>query len=222
MVITAENESKLHGSALNITGGGESIRIVNCLFQNNVSFEHGGAVSIGKSASPLFINCAFENNESHRNGGAVAMDMDGNNGYHLRFYNCRFLGNYSHHHGGVVYVRTIHKQTGLLRLINCELRENRSLLEKGIIAMDGGSNLLMSHCAVVNNRGMAQGAVVASLGRIPAHNRIVNSVFSGNQGGFLFGGDGFAPNFGHPWGTNDRAWTEFENNAFSGNQTVPS
>ena len=216
---TMGSSNRVDGAALHVAGGGESTRIVNCVFRNNLSTGHGGAVAIAASSSPLFINCAFVNNESHRNGGAVAIDMDGSNGYHLRFYNCQFLGNFSQHHGGVAYVRTIQKQTGLLRMINCELRDNRSLLEKGILAMDGGSNLLLSHCEILNNRGMAQGAVIASLGRVPAQNRIINCVIAGNQGGFLFGGDGFAPDFGHPWGTNDRAWTEFENNAFSGNQT---
>ena len=215
---TAPASTKIGGAALQIVGGGESIRILNSGFIGNQSAGHGGAVYIGEICAPLFINCEFLGNRSLRNGGAVAVEMEGNNGYHQRFYNCRFEENYAEMHGGVVWATTVHKQTGLVRFTNCLIRENRSLLEKGVITLEGGCNLLMSHCEVVENRGMANGAVVASFGRVPAQNRIVNSIFCGNVGGYLFEGDGFDPGPGHPWGPKGRAWTQLENNAFSKNE----
>lgn len=207
-----------NGAGMHIVGGGETVRVLNTVFENNRAGANGGAVFVSAGASPMFINCNFIGNASTRNGGAVYIDANLPNGYHVRFYNCRLSGNYAQHHGGAVFMRSIHKQTGLLRLINCEIDGNQSLLEKGVLTLDGGASLLMSHCEVKNNRGMANGSVVSSLGRVPAQNRIVNSIFEGNTGGYLFEGEGFIPGRNHPWTPGERAWTQFENNVFSGNQ----
>lgn len=179
-------DQESNGGGLYIKGGGESIRIVNTTLQNNYAIKDGGGFYATKGAGPTFINCTFHNNESQNNGGAAFIRCNEANGYHTKFYNCHFHNNKAQANGGVAYFTTDLKQTGTLRFINCLIHDNFTLLEWGNIVLRGGASLLMSHCTVVGNRGMSKGAAVATLGSVPAQNRIVNSIFSKNEGGTLF------------------------------------
>ncbi|MCG8310644.1 MAG: family 43 glycosylhydrolase [Cytophagales bacterium] len=206
------------GAGVWLKGGGESIRFANCVISENYASEDGAGVYITNGASPIFIGCEITSNEANLNGGAVYVDCNADNGYHTRFYNCKISGNRAQENGGIAWFVTDQKQTGTLRFINCLLNDNFTLLEGGNIVMNGGATLLISHCTVVNNRGMSKGAAIAHLGRVPAQNRIINSIFSNNYGGALFVADAFEGE--DPTSARAQNWTEIQNNLFYDNKTL--
>ncbi|MGQ8338249.1 family 43 glycosylhydrolase [Sunxiuqinia sp. A32] len=206
------------GAGVWIEGGGESIRFVNCTISDNYASKDGAGIYIANGASPLFVGCEITNNEAHLNGGAIYANCNADNGYHSRFYNCNISNNKAQANGGIAWFETDQKQTGTLRFINCLLNNNFSLLEGGNIVMNGGATLLMSHCTVVNNKGMSKGAAIAQLGRVPAQNRIINCIFSKNYGASLFVADAYSGT--DPTSARKQQWTEIQNCVFYENQTL--
>jgi hypothetical protein len=71
--------------------------IANCIFQNNVSTDDGGAIW-GYMASPEIRECHFEGNSAER-GGAVFMESST-----LRLRDCTFAENISTIDGGALYL----------------------------------------------------------------------------------------------------------------------
>ncbi len=207
------------GAAVVIKGGGESVRIANCTIRDNYTIGNGAGFYISDGASPLLVANTIENNEAHHNGGAIYTDCNAHNGYHTRLYHCNIKNNKAQANGGIAYFQTNLKQTGTLRFINCIMENNFTLLEGGNIFMQGGATLLMSHCTVVNNRGMSKGAAIATLGRVPAQNKIINCIFKGNFGNSLFIADAFSgddPTIQRP----GKPWTRIENCLFDDNKTL--
>ncbi|TFH49847.1 MAG: hypothetical protein E4G92_01185 [Bacteroidia bacterium] len=205
------------GAALLMKGGGETIRVVDCIFRDNYAIKDGGAVFATGGAGPLFIACTFLKNESQENGGAAYINCNKPNGYHTRFYHTTFRENKAQNNGGVAYMTTDLKQTGTLRFINCLIVNNFTLLEGGNIMLQGGASLLMSHCTVDGNTGMSKGTAIASLGRIPAQNRIVNSIFTNNYGAVLFTADAYEGT--DPISSARQRWTEILNCLFYNTET---
>ena len=206
------------GAGIWLENGGESIRFVNCTIADNYAAKNGAGIYISNGTSPLFVGCEINNNEALNNGGAVYVDCNADNGYHTRFYNCHMSDNKAQANGGIAWFDTDQKQTGTLRFINCLLNNNFTLLEGGNIVMNGGSTLLMSHCTVLNNKGMSKGAAIAQLGRVPAQSRIINSIFVNNYGASLFIADvyeGADPTSSLKW-----HWTEVLNCLFYQNNTL--
>ncbi|WP_157493612.1 family 43 glycosylhydrolase [Draconibacterium sediminis] len=210
--------AKGNGAGIWLENGGESVRFVNCTISDNYASKDGAGIYVTNGASPLFVGCDIVNNEAHNNGGAVYVNCNADNGYHTRFYNCNISNNKAQENGGIAWFITDLKQTGTLRFVNCLLDNNFTLLEGGNIVMNGGATLLMSHCTVVNNRGMSKGAAIVQLGRVPAQNRIINSIFSNNYGAALFVADAYEG--ADPTSANKWHWTEVQNNLFHNNQTL--
>lgn len=181
-----------YGAGVHILGGGETVRLVNCTFDNNRADQDGGALYASIGAAPLIINCTFSNNSAKNNGGAVAIYSNTPNGYKTRIINCTFENNLSNGHGGAIFFDTNKRDFGILYLINCLLINNNSLGENGIITLNGNSNLMMSNSTLCFNKGSSRGAVIGSLGKVPAKTRIFNSIFYGNSGGYLFSIEGEA------------------------------
>jgi len=206
------------GAGLILKGGGESVRFANCIIRNNYAIKNGGGLYATEGAAPLFIGCRFLQNEARENGGAAYVECDKANGYHTRFYNCDLSYNKAWMNGGVAYIRTDLKQTGTLRFINCLISNNFTLLEGGNIVLAGGATLLMSHCTVAKNTGMSKGTAIAALGRIPAQNRIVNSIFAGNYGGVLFTSDAY--DGADPTSSRIQNWTQILHCLFHDNRTL--
>ncbi|MCG6186308.1 family 43 glycosylhydrolase [Maribellus maritimus] len=207
-----------NGAGIWLENGGESVRFVNCTISNNYAIKDGGGIYAANGASPLFVGCDIINNEANLNGGAVYVNCNADNGYHTRFYNCNISNNKAQANGGIAWFITDLKQTGTLRFINSLLNNNFTLLEGGNIVMNGGSTLLMSHCTVVNNRGMSKGAAISQLGRVPAQNRIINSIFANNYGAALFVADAYEGS--DPTSAREQKWTEIQNNLFFNNETL--
>ena len=210
--------AKGNGAGIWLENGGESIRFVNCIISDNYASKNGAGIYVTNGASPLFVGCDIINNEAHNNGGAVYVNCNADNGYHTRFYNCNISNNKAQENGGIAWFVTDQKQTGTLRFINCLMDNNFTLLEGGNIVLNGGATLLMSHCTVVNNRGMSKGAAIAQLGRVPAQNRIINSIFANNYGAALFVADAYEG--ADPTSARKQQWTEIQNNLFYDNQIL--
>ncbi|WP_163326072.1 family 43 glycosylhydrolase [Draconibacterium mangrovi] len=209
---------KGNGAGIWLENGGESVRFVNCTISDNYASKDGAGIYVTNGASPLFVGCDIVNNEAHNNGGAVYANCNADNGYHTRFYNCNISNNKAQENGGIAWFITDLKQTGTLRFVNCLLDNNFTLLEGGNIVMNGGATLLMSHCTVVNNRGMSKGAAIVQLGRVPAQNRIINSIFTNNYGASLFVADAYEG--ADPTSAREQQWTEIQNNLFYDNQIL--
>lgn len=181
-----------YGGGIHILGGGETIRLVNCRFENNRSILDGGALYISVGAAPTIINCTFADNISKNNGGAVAVYCNAMNGYHSKFYNCTFSANTARGDGAAIYFDTNYKDYGLLTLVNCLVINNFTGRDGGALTLDRNSSLLMLNGTFSNNKGSTRGAAVASLGKVPGKSYLVNSIFTGNQGGTLFAIEGEA------------------------------
>ena len=207
-----------NGAGIWLENGGETVRFVNCDISNNYASKDGAGIYVCNGGSPLFVGCDIKNNEANLNGGAIYINCNADNGYHSRFYNCNISNNKAQANGGIAWFITDQKQTGTLRFINCLLNNNFTLLEGGNIVMNGGATLLMSHCTVVNNRGMSKGAAIVQFGRVPAQNRIINSIFVNNYGAALFVADAYEG--ADPTSANEQQWTEIQNNLFYQNQTL--
>jgi xylan 1,4-beta-xylosidase len=181
-----------YGGGIHILGGGETIRLVNCRFENNRSILDGGALYISLGAAPTVINCTFTGNVSRNNGGAVAIYCNAINGYHSKFYNCTFNRNIAHGDGGALYYDTNYKDYGLLTMVNCLVVNNVTYRGGGALTLDRNSSMLLVNSTLSNNKGTSQGAAVASLGKVPARSILVNSIIAGNDAGTLLSIEGEA------------------------------
>lgn len=205
-----------YGGGMHILGGGETVRIVNCHFENNNSNQDGGALYASIGAAPLLIGCSFKNNVSMNNGGAVAVYCNTSNGYKARLYNCTFDNNLAFSHGGALFFDTNKRDFGLLNIINCLFVNNVSLGENGIITLNGNANLVMVNSTLCFNNGPSRGAVIGSLGKVPAKSRIYNSLFYRNNGAYLFAIEGEAELNGDKAGVAN-TWVRFQNCLFEQN-----
>ena len=216
-----ESFSLQYGGGMYILGGGETIHIVNCSFENNTASQDGGGLYISVGASPVIVNCTFKNNVAGKNGGAVAIYCNGQYGYHVKMINCIFQNNTSHGNGGAIYFDSNMRKYGLLTLMNCLFTNNLTEKEGGLIAMDRSTNLLVYSSTFFGNIGASQGAVIASLGRVPARSRLVNCIFNENRGETLFSIEGEAEMI-----TEDdrripvKVWVEINNSLFHNNDVV--
>jgi xylan 1,4-beta-xylosidase len=205
-----------YGGGVHILGGGETIRLVNCRIVNNKASQDGGGLYASIGASPLVINCTFNNNVAMNNGGAVATYANTPNGYKSRIYNSIFDYNLAHAHGGAIFYESNKRDFGLFYIVNCLIVNNTTFGENGTITLNGTSGLVMANTTMAYNKGTSLGAVIGSMGKVPAKTRIYNSLFYGNNGGFLFAIEGEAEN-GFTDGRNANIWVQFTNCLFEDN-----
>lgn len=207
------------GGGVNILGGGETVRIVNCTFDNNLADVDGGAVYASLGAAPLLINCIFKNNTAKNNGGAVAIYANGANGYHPQLYGCIIDNNFAVQSGGAIYFDTNQVGAGLLSLINCTISRNHTSGRYGNITLDRNARLHMNYCTVAGNVAGSNCTSVGRLGRIPATHIIENSVFSKNEGGEIFNIEGDVwLNYNKSFETNP--WTLLKNCSFDNDSSA--
>ena len=130
------------------------------------------------------------------------------------------LAQLEHRDGGAIYFDTNFKDFGLLTILNCLMVNNSTLKGGGIITLDRNSNLLLMNSTLSLNKGSSQGAVIASLGKVPAKSYIVNTIISGNEGGTLFSIEGEAE---YVSTTNKlispNVWVHFVNSLFENRST---
>lgn len=208
-----------YGAGMYIIGGGNTIRIVNCNFEKNISEQDGGALYVSIGASPTFINCAFKDNIAMHNGGAVALYSNTSNGYNFKFYNCTFENNLAYNEAGAIFFDSNQNGHGLLSLVNCLVIRNESAVDCGVISVDRSSNLFVLNTTFCYNKGASQGAAIANLGKVPGKSRVANSIFYKNEGGSLFNIEGE----GEPVMASDKlkykeVWVNFSNCIFNANE----
>lgn len=204
-----------YGGGLNLLGGGETIHLINCQFEDNSADQDGGAIYASLGASPIIINCTFRNNTAKNNGGALALYANSYSGYHPQLYNCFLQNNTAGFNGGALLFDTDQFNAGLLSLVNCIFFRNSTSGPYGNIALDRNSCLSMLNCVAAFNSGPSDGAALIRLGRIPARHRIVNSIFYQNEGGHLLNieGDVFYD------GRKEQPWLLIENCLLNSNTT---
>lgn len=207
-----------YGGGIHILSGGETIRIVNCQFENNKADQDGGALYVSVGAAPTVINCTFKNNVAKNNGGAATIYCNNTNGFHTRFFNCTFDNNFAYGDGGAIYFDTNERDFGLLTMVNALVVNNTSLKDGGAIALDRNANLLLLNSTFSLNKGTSQGTVVANFGNVPGKSRVVNSIFYQNYGGMLFSIEGEAETIT----SNNKVyypniWVQFSNCLFDDN-----
>ncbi|TAE34628.1 MAG: hypothetical protein EAZ91_00240, partial [Cytophagales bacterium] len=98
---TATNGAAIFNSYT--TSVSSSGTVINCIFQNNLASNRGGAIfndgRVPGRCNPVLTNCAFVNNTAVVSGGAVFNDGTGTTsgtgiqGSNPAFRNCSFLGN---------------------------------------------------------------------------------------------------------------------------------
>ncbi len=209
-----------YGAGIHMLGGGETIRLANCIIEDNKADQDGGGLYASIGASPLIINCTFKNNTAKNNGGAAAINCNSSNGYYARFYNCIIDNNTAYGDGGAIYFDSNLRNTGLLKIVNSVISNNYTQQEFGTIALDRSANLFMLNSVVCLNEGSYNSTVISKLGRIPSYNRIINCIFYANRGGTLFNIEGEA-SFEKKGSSseNTKIWTAFNNCVFWENET---
>ncbi|MCH7884491.1 MAG: right-handed parallel beta-helix repeat-containing protein [Planctomycetes bacterium] len=106
-------------------GGGlclqsSSVRIVDCVFDNNTASRWGGAVAVRGTSSPEFVNCTFHNNTGAHAGGAVYIYSGS-----PVFTNCLFYDNQGGD-GGVLA-----NQAGTAKFYHCTMADNHATIGSG-------------------------------------------------------------------------------------------
>ncbi|MCF8362072.1 MAG: family 43 glycosylhydrolase [Prolixibacteraceae bacterium] len=181
-----------YGAGVHVLGGGETVKFVNCRFEDNKAAQDGGAVYASLGASPVFVNCDFTGNMAQNNGGAVAFYANSPNGYTGRFYNCTFRNNQSQMDGSAVYFDSDTRGRGLLTMVNCLLEKNQAYGQGGTVKADGYANVFIQNSTFSFNKGIQSGAACVGSAAIPGKMNIINSIFYQNEGGTLFSVEGEA------------------------------
>ncbi|MGQ0721437.1 MAG: right-handed parallel beta-helix repeat-containing protein [Candidatus Eiseniibacteriota bacterium] len=116
--------------------GSGSPTIANCVFENNVSRDAGGAIQIAAGSAAYILDCTFDSNETGLvagggRGGAISV-ASGSNGVRIEL--CRFTGNWSDRAsvtlsaaGGALFTRSG------IRLERCKFEDNYSGFHGGAL-----------------------------------------------------------------------------------------
>ncbi|MDA3881267.1 MAG: family 43 glycosylhydrolase [Prolixibacteraceae bacterium] len=179
-----------YGAGVHVLGGGETIKFVNCRFEDNKAELDGGAVYASLGASPIFINCTFAGNIAYNNGGAIAAYGNSTNGYSLKFYNCTFSNNQSEGDGSTIFFDSNTRGHGFLHIVNSLFENNRSYDYGGTIKTGGYASVMIQNSIFCFNKGIQNGASILSTAGIPAKSSIINSIFYKNSGGTLISIEG--------------------------------
>ncbi|MHC4283095.1 MAG: right-handed parallel beta-helix repeat-containing protein [Planctomycetota bacterium] len=167
-------------------GGGmynefSSANITNCIFfDNEATYDNGGAIYITNSSEPNVTNCIFSNN-SARKGGAVY-----NNYSEPNITNCVFIGNTADYYGGSMFNSDESSPT----IINCTFSGNSATTMGnsygGAICNWNFSDPNVTNCTFIDNSAHEGGAVYNYYDSDP---NIANCIFTANDadmGGGLY------------------------------------
>lgn len=150
-----------------VNGGGMFIgagspTLSDCVFENNVSRDAGGAVQIGVGSSAILQNCEFRDNETGLvagggRGGAIAV-ASGSDG--VLIDHCRFERNWSDRlaattsaAGGAVFTRSG------IRLERCTFRDNFSGFNGGALYVRDGDLRGWGNLFYADSSGRDGGAI---------------------------------------------------------------
>ncbi|MGB4098603.1 MAG: right-handed parallel beta-helix repeat-containing protein [bacterium] len=135
------NNVKIHGCTADVIGAGMALiaaspMIRECVFFQNASTKHGGAIHCGPGSNPSIIDCLFENNSSEQMGGAI---LSGYNAHAFISF-CEFKNNFAVRNGGAIAAYFGHVTVG-----GCVFSDNRASRTGGAIHISQpGSDLAMA------------------------------------------------------------------------------
>ncbi|SDA49207.1 hypothetical protein [Methanobrevibacter millerae] len=161
-----ENNISENAGAINNNG---KIKLINCSFENNVSKNDlGGAVN--NYGELTLINSVFEGNISHRRGGAI------NNFHYLDLEGCCFKSNIAEFGGAINNC-----DLGSVKAFKCDFKNNGAFVQGSIIFNNNHVNLI--DCNFKNNISYKQSHFIYHNGNEDSKFDIENCIFSQN----LFG-----------------------------------
>jgi len=163
-------------SELNGNGGAvKAIKLVanDCIFENNQSFNEGGAVSVGSSA--VCTQCKFTANNTTYDGGAI-------NAFSVTLESCNFEDNRASYQGGAV-------DCVFFSFTNCVFTNNRASIRGGAVflASRSGGTLTneLTNCILSGNKvtSGSGGAVYVYISSSDAdyHSHFINCTFTRNN-----------------------------------------
>jgi len=185
----------LAGGAVNLGGGGYAAgaRITNCLFQNNVTTNDGGAAVVSgvyEAGMPYVRNSDFVNNKA-ANGGAVKLS------YYFQYSDaevtdCRFQGNEATTgSGGALFVNGDYGNwSATSSLVSRSVfTDNRAAVNGGAITLYSGASHDIKQCIFDGNYAGGQGGAVGSAGgywsgAFSVENSLIYNNTAGGAGGY--------------------------------------
>ena len=163
------------GGALNVDHQAQ-LRITNCVFDENVSEQLGGAICVGPNIILDIQETTFVGNKAAQ-GGAIDVDHQ----VHIRITNCIFDNNLSQGNGGVIeglayvtldiqgtnFTRNTAHQGGVidlqiqsyLRMTDCTFKDNRAELHGGAISGSHETVLEINTSYFFNSSSIEGGAI---------------------------------------------------------------
>jgi hypothetical protein len=185
------------GSNFRNSGGGiyidaqtqvsNSLKVFNCVFQNNYSAHQGGAVNMIASSGKT-INCTFKNTHFYDNsagfdgGGVFASAIMGSN--LSSFEDCIFNGNRANS-GGAMHIYANSNGIASLSIMSVVFEDNFANSDAGALSnyvASGSSNTKILLGTFTNNYSGGNGGAIFSIAQQGSNNlEIKNTLFNGNK-----------------------------------------
>lgn len=145
------------GGAMYVVGG-QTLEIVNCLFEENSVENTGGALRIQDTDNYNIRDCSFESNRSSSSGGAIYL-LRGNG----NISTSEFLSNLGNFGGAFV-----NYTNGVVNIDSCLFDGNISLASGAAMSLAFESTTNITACSFLENRSSAtSGAIYIQGGETP-------------------------------------------------------
>jgi hypothetical protein len=153
--------------------GGAQINIRDCIFENNHSDFHAGAIFVRDTGSLVDANnCVFAGNTSLDNGGAATTILNSQ----LRFSDCVFVQNWAGSRGGAIATNN----NSVLEVAGCVFQENKTDDRAGALYIEDTSGFVESSTFYANTSpGSGTILLLSSPGTT-----VNRSILSGDTGGY--------------------------------------
>jgi predicted outer membrane repeat protein len=175
------NQSGRFGGAIEASGNGELVTLLNCVFENN-NADLGGGISC-RDATVDIDFCRFENNNAV-DGGAIRF-ADG--GVEATIDNCVFSGNYGSNTGAI----HLYQDTAPTTITDCGFISNSGGNGGGLSIWDD-SNPIVTRCQFIGNEVTGRGGGIFLRSSSPVLNEcmfIQNKSLNSSGGGMFVEGE---------------------------------
>lgn len=159
--VRVANGSASRGGGLRVRNG--ILRVEECVFENNVAIDEGGALS-SSAVTLTLTDSTFLNNEADE-GGAIEVQGDG------ACHRGHFEGNQSTEDGGAVSFG------GGTFIISDTLFTGNDAIDEGGAIDNNGNDLLLLNCTLSGNTAGTTGGGINNQGGLT----VVNSTLTGNR-----------------------------------------
>lgn len=175
---------------------------VDCVIDNNTSWNYAGGIECGSNGSQIYRNCIISNNKAISNGGGLK-HYNWHNSYIL-LYNCRFENNSSHLQGGGIdtsygsitdiidchFTNNISRGGGAISIWKSDTCINKSVFmnnhaKSGGAISFGNSNPQISNCLFTINTAESQGGALLYNDTQPILNNCTFNNNSAEEGGAI-------------------------------------